>query len=79
MLSEGIRKCKNSVLFSGSKEVSLTLGWNVLTVIRFKKNKFKDFCYFLEHLHHMNKIPQLIKKQKKIQTNIEQIQKEVGD
>ena len=46
MLSEGIRKCKNSVLFSGSKEVSLTLGWNVLTVIRFKKNKFKDFCYF---------------------------------
>ena len=48
-------------------------------VIKFKKNKFKDFCYFLEHLHHMNKIPQLIKKQKKIQTNIEQIQKEVGD
>ena len=42
MLSEGIRKCKNSVLFSGSKH------WdgNVLTVIRFKKNKFKDFCYF---------------------------------
>ena len=48
MLSEGIRKGKDSGMFS--------LGLNILTAIRFKENKFKMFHYFLEHLHHMKKI-----------------------